>query len=134
MSRLASAWPSSPPHRQRASHHRSDLQRIKKQSKDRIKNNIVACIYNKCILGKDTTTIATAKEIMKKEIGLSYRPFRAILIAEIINSNRFLKRIFPLIINWYLQAKDKIVLFKKRKKYIDVKTYANKCELPQNRT
>jgi hypothetical protein len=103
-------------------------ERIKKKYKDSVKTNIAASIFNSCILGKDKATIAAAKEIMKKEIGLSYRPFRAILIAEVVNSNRFLKRILPLIINRYLQVKNKIILLKKRRKYVNFKTYLDKCE------
>ena len=95
---------------------------IMKQCKDRIKDAIVSSLYNNGILGNDPAAIATAKKIMKKEIGLSYRPFRAILVAEVVNSNRFFKRIFPLIITLYLQAKAKIVLFKKKKKYVNLKT------------
>jgi glycosyltransferase involved in cell wall biosynthesis len=70
-----------------------DIQRrIEKSYKLFVKNVIPSAVFMKCILGDDRATISTARKIMMKEVGFSFLPLRAIIIAEVANASPFLKK------------------------------------------
>lgn len=79
--------------------------RLKRASDAKVKNAIYRHVYRKCIIGKDTAAIATAMELMKKELGLSFKPLAAIVVAKVANYNRFLKGLVSTSVHWYLQPK-----------------------------
>ncbi len=68
-------------------------QRIKNAYKLYVKNVISSAVIMKCILGDDRATISTARKIMMKEVGFSFKPLRAIIIAEAASRSHFLKKI-----------------------------------------
>lgn len=67
-------------------------QRIKKSYKLYVKNVIPSVVFMKCIVGDDRATLSTARKMMK-EVGVSFKPLRAIIIAELANRSHFLKKI-----------------------------------------
>jgi len=93
-----------------------------------VKNAICSHIYVSCIIGNDTETIATATELMKKEVGYSYKPVRAIIVAKVVNSSKLFRSFLPKIIHWYLQVKNRFIFIKNREKYNEIYPYnPNNC-------
>ena len=74
-------------------------------------------LYVSCIMGKDTETIATATALMRNEVGFSFRPVKAIIVAKLVNSNKLLRSLLTNTIHWYLQAKIKLLSINNKKKY-----------------
>lgn len=68
-------------------------QRIIKANKLFVNKAISSAVLLKCIVGDDRATLSTAKKIMMKEVGISFKPLRAIIIAELANRSYFLKKI-----------------------------------------
>lgn len=91
--------------------------RIMETWKVYLKEIISNTVFCKCIIGEDASTIDFATELMKKELGLSYKPIRAILLAKMANHNRFLKRLVLSSVCLYMQLKIKYISLKNRKKW-----------------
>jgi glycosyltransferase involved in cell wall biosynthesis len=68
-------------------------QRIKKANKLFAKKVIPSAVFLKCVAGDDRATLSIARKIMMKEVGVSFKPLRAIIIAELANRSHFLKKI-----------------------------------------
>lgn len=68
-------------------------QRIKKSYQLYVKNALSSAVFMKCVLGDDRATLSTARKIMMKDVGVSFKPLRAIIIAELANRSYFLKKI-----------------------------------------
>ncbi|MCK5642229.1 MAG: glycosyltransferase family 2 protein [Gammaproteobacteria bacterium] len=82
-------------------------ERIMKALKARLSFVLSNHVYRRCVFGEDTETLATATELMKKEVGLSFRTCRAITAAKVANSNRFMKKLVLTSIHWYRRLKIK---------------------------
>jgi len=91
-------------------------ERIRKRWEAFVKKTISSYLCVKCILGNDKETMTIASELMNKEISLSYKPLKALIIAKLANSNRFLKRLVSAFVSWYLQIKYALILLKNRNK------------------
>jgi glycosyltransferase involved in cell wall biosynthesis len=74
-----------------------------------VKKTISNYLCIKSIFGDNKETIRIASELMKKEVGFAYIPWRAIMIAKLANYNRLLKRLLATAIYWYLHLKDKLI-------------------------
>lgn len=85
----------------------ADKKRIMKASRVRINKVLSNYIYYKCIVGEEPEAIAKVTALMTKEVGLSFKPLRAILVAKVVNYNKFLKRLVSTSIHWYMQLKNK---------------------------
>lgn len=96
-------------------------EQLTKRWKVFVKKNISGCLYDKCIMGDDTETIAVASELMHKEVGLSYKPLRALIIAKLVNYHRLLRILVSAPIHWYIEFKRKLIILKNKKIY-DVST------------
>lgn len=74
-----------------------------------IKSKITTYLYYKSIVGKERQIITTARSILRKEIGFSFKPVLAILVAQIVNYNKILKKLLPAFITNYIAFKDKFL-------------------------
>lgn len=90
-------------------------ERIMKALKARISFVLSNHVYRRCVFGEDTETLATATELMKKGVGLSFKTCRAITVAKVANSNRFMKKLVLTSSHWYRRLKIKYISLKNRK-------------------
>lgn len=77
-----------------------------------VKKTISNYICIKSIFGDNKETIRIASELMKKEIGFTYIPLRAIMIAKLASYNRLLKRLLTAAVYGYLHLKDELIFLK----------------------
>lgn len=82
-------------------------ERIMKALKARINFVLSSYVYRRCVFGEDTETLATATELMRKEVGLSFKTWRVITAAKLANSNRLMKKLVLTSIHWYRRLKIK---------------------------
>ncbi|MCF6147969.1 MAG: glycosyltransferase family 2 protein [Candidatus Kuenenia sp.] len=79
--------------------------RIKKMLKKYIERIITDVVVKKCILGEDNATLILAAEVMKKEIGFSFKSYRTITVARYVNYNRLLKKLVQMCFYLYIHRK-----------------------------
>jgi glycosyltransferase involved in cell wall biosynthesis len=89
-------------------------ERIMKRWNAFVKEKIAGYLYTKSIVGDDTEAIALASKLMNEEVGLSYKPLRAIILAKLVNCNRFLRMLISPPIHWYIEMKHRLVILKNR--------------------
>ncbi len=91
-------------------------ERIRKRWETFVRKTISNYLCVKSILGNDRETMTIASELMNKEISQSSKPLKALIIAKLANSNRFLKKSVSAFVSWYLQIKYVWLLLKNRNK------------------
>lgn len=84
--------------------------RITKRWKVFVNNAIANYIYIECVIKGNKAVIESAYTIMNKEVGLSYKAMRSIIIAKLINYN-ITRRLITTPIQFYLELKKKIISF-----------------------
>ncbi len=83
-------------------------ERIKKRWKVFVKNTIANHIYIEFIIKGNKTVPTKAFDIMKKEIGLSYKVMRSIIVAKLVNYN-IATKLITTPIRWYFKLKNRLI-------------------------